>query len=73
MITWHTHIVPAEPNQTALIAVHCPMDDAWFLLGQIYRWCEKHNCWIGEDNRLKLKYADYFWLAETDLLRTIPV
>lgn len=72
MIHWNTHIVRPEPNQTAIIAACCPMDDQPFLLPEIYRWDEKHQCWMAESTGLKLKQPAYFWLPEEDVLEAIP-
>ena len=69
---WHTHIIPAAPKQTAIIAVYCKDDGAPYLLPEIYVWSEQHGCWITESTGLKLKHTEYWWIAETDVLETLP-
>lgn len=71
-MTWHTHIAAPEPNQTALIAVHCPIDDKPFLLDEIYRFDVTHGCWMSESSGLKLKHAAYWWMPESALLAGLP-
>jgi hypothetical protein len=74
-MNWHTHIVKPAPFETAVIAViphpgdfH---DNKPFLLGEIYRFDPKHDCWIGEANGLILKHQTYFWMPEDQLLRSL--
>lgn len=71
-MTWRTHIAAAEPNQTAVIAVHCPVDGTPFLLGEIYRFDPHFGCWMSEINGLKLHHEAFWWLPEIELLETLP-
>jgi hypothetical protein len=72
MMHWNTHIAEPEMNETAVIAVFDPADGKPFLLGEIYKFCERHGCWMSESTGLKLKHEAFFWLPEAALLGSLP-
>jgi len=72
MIHWHTHAVAPKMGETALIAIFDPEDNEAFLLGEIYRFCERHGCWMSETTHLKLKHDTFFWVSESTVLGSLP-
>lgn len=72
-MSWQPHTRrPLDPKQTVIVAVPCAIDGQPYLLAELYRWEERFGCWIGENSGLRIKHAVFWWLAETELLASLP-
>lgn len=75
-MNWRPHTEIPDGPQTAVIAIRPPKDDPddvdAILLAEVCAYSQTHCCWMGESNGLKIKHAEFWWMPEDDLLRSLP-